>query len=247
MSKYIQIRILSQVSIKILTSRIEWHLKYRLSVLNRYTIAGFFYWDEAQNKFAAREGYPKYFVYTIHFAGYLACSILAAYVCFLLNPNEILDQVGQDSSSYSKHLLTIVCILDLLMIYGLLMIVSSSEIDHLSEVVASFNQGFNLNETLRKILTPDRQLPQDQNQLLQNTLIKCVCYFSYIIPIVFAANILHPADPVHNLVKDILEVDIEFSFLIVGFIMPLEAYGAICIVHHAIVGALQCLVDIFFG
>ncbi len=84
------------------------------------------------------------------------------------------------------------------------MILSSSEMDHLPECVAAFNRGFNLNETLRKLLIPGMPLPQDGSQLIQDNLIKFACYFTFIAPILFSGNMLHPADPVHNLIQNFL-------------------------------------------
>lgn len=62
---------------------------------------------------------------------------------------------------------------------------------------------------------------------------------------IFAGNIFNSPDPFHNLVKDFLEIPVEFLFLLVGFIMPLVAYGATFLVNHAIIAGFLMLVDIF--
>lgn len=227
------------------TNEIKGHLKYRLGTLNKYTLAGFFYWDDLQNKFVAREGYTWYFVYTLHFVGYFVCCILAAYTWFLISPDKIPDVVVQESNVHSRHLLTLVCVIDIFMICGLIIIVSSAEVNNLPEVIASYNQGFNLNEIMRKLLIPDRQLPQDPNQLFQDNLIKFVCYFTYAFPILFACNIIQCSKPFHNLVKNFLEIHVDDSFLIVGFVVPFIAYGAVCLVNHATVVPGQSLIDSF--
>lgn len=73
---------------------------------------------------------------------------------------------------------------------------------------------------LIKFRIPERPLPQDWNQFFQDNLVKIMCYRLHIIPIIFACNIVQSSDPSHNLLKDFLEIHVEVSFLIVGFIVP---------------------------
>ncbi len=86
----------------------------------------------------------------------MACTLFAIYVYILLNPDQLPEEAVKDPKSYSRFLLVLVSVLDECLICLLIVILTSSEIDHMSEVIASYNEGFKLNEILRKRLIPGR-------------------------------------------------------------------------------------------
>lgn len=70
-------------------------------------------------------------------------------------------------------------------------------------------------------------------------------HFSIFFPFLFAFSLLHPADPVHNILKDILEVEVKANWFII-ICMILEIYTALCYSGTAVLFILHFVIIFIF-
>lgn len=191
----------------VLTKNLHLIISWRLRLVY-YCLTGVVYWNHTEDKFKQFTGvFIANWRFLFNF-GYPF--VVAAHTYHNIFFKDIPDTVNHPNNNDRKLLLIVFAVLFTNLMFLIIML-NNALMEHLDEVVDSFNLAFSLDKTLKNKFKP-KLTPLDGKVV--EVLILFVLVVAFFAPIFISISFFHPYDPIHNLFEDVFEIHIATYLLL---------------------------------
>lgn len=205
-----------------LSKSIRDDISIRLGLFVKYTVSGGFYWDSNQLRFIPLKTYIHWTWWNTYYIGHLFQILLLANLIYQTSTNHDIPEDLHDLTTQSEnlvgknYLLAFTTVLIWVLVYIILAMNSLCR-QYRDELMETFNQAFILDSQMQKLF---KISGNNSEQKHVEMLVKFICWFPPCLAPAFCMSLFHPQDPIHDLLENLLEIEISgkspFTWVVVG-------------------------------